>query len=375
MSIHLSEMQVKALERIKNWYEHEFARGKQFFYLGGYAGTGKTTIEQFATEGIKGRICRAAFTGKAALRMQQVSKKPAQTLHSLIYSVEEGKDGRPQFTVDLKHSYLVGAAALVLDECSMVNEPLGFDVLKFGIPVLVLGDPGQLPPIEGAGFFTKRNPDSMLTEVHRQALDNPIIRLATDIRNGKTVGRSSDERCEVYPLSRDVDINRYLVEYEQILTGTNRTRTAINKIARRGKGTFPEIGDKLICLRNNKVSGIFNGMLATVSEVLESDETRVLLNLETDLGPRNHVDIWPECFTDPDLLKTMPYRERVEMDEFDYGYAITVHKAQGSQWNSVCILDDDFLKWKKDDRAKWLYTGVTRAAERLVLAKYKAPNV
>ena len=58
----------------------------------------------------------------------------------------------------------------------MVDEDLGRDLLSFGKPVLVLGDPAQLPPVKGGGFFTEAEPDVMLTEVHRQAADNPIIR-------------------------------------------------------------------------------------------------------------------------------------------------------------------------------------------------------
>ena len=72
----------------------------------------------------------------------------------------------------------------MIDECSMVDAELGRDLMSFDVPVLVLGDPAQLPPIQGGGFFTEAEPDAMLTEVHRQAQDDPIVRLSMEVREG-----------------------------------------------------------------------------------------------------------------------------------------------------------------------------------------------
>ena len=70
----------------------------------------------------------------------------------------------------------------MIDECSMVDEELGRDLLSFGKPILVLGDPAQLPPVKGGGFFTETAPDVMLTEIHRQAEGSAIIRASRAAR-------------------------------------------------------------------------------------------------------------------------------------------------------------------------------------------------
>ena len=84
----------------------------------------------------------------------------------------------------------------------MVDEELGRDLLSFGKPVLVLGDPAQLPPVKGGGFFTEAEPDIMLTEVHRQAADNPIIRMSMVVREG---GRLDPRRLRREPRHRRRD--------------------------------------------------------------------------------------------------------------------------------------------------------------------------
>ena len=108
----------------------------------------------------------------------------ASTIHSLIYRARESGEEIPSF--DLWDEAPASKAELIIiDECSMVDAELGRDLLSFGVPVLVLGDPAQLPPIQGGGFFTEAEPDAMLTEVHRQAQDDPIVRLSMDIRAGE----------------------------------------------------------------------------------------------------------------------------------------------------------------------------------------------
>ena len=153
------------------------------FRLFGYAGTGKTTLARHIAEGVDGKVLFAAFTGKAALVMRSKGCPAASTIHSLIYQARESGEEVPSF--DLWDDAPASKAKLiVIDECSMVDAELGRDLMSFGVPVLVLGDPAQLPPIQGGGFFTDAEPDVMLTEVHRQAQDDPIVRLSMDIRAG-----------------------------------------------------------------------------------------------------------------------------------------------------------------------------------------------
>src|SRR3954453_15882830 len=182
----LSPQQDDALQAVSRWMK---AGRPQVFRLFGYAGTGKTTLARQIAEAVDGDVLFAAFTGKAAQVMRNKGCANARTIHSLIYRPRgekpEAETGEMQPAFSLNRASAVGKAKLiVVDECSMVDEALGRDLLSFGTPVLVLGDPGQLPPISGGGYFTNAEPDVVLTEVHRQARDNPIVQLAQTVREG-----------------------------------------------------------------------------------------------------------------------------------------------------------------------------------------------
>ena len=371
----LSPGQDKALKAMSEWYEN-WSPDRPFFYLAGYAGCGKTTLESIFTENISGRVIRAADTGKAALRMQEISGRAASTIHSVIYTLveqESGHLGPPEFILDDKSS-LNGAQLLVLDECSMINQELGEDILAFNRPVLVLGDPGQLPPIKGAGYFTKRKPDAMLTEVHRQALDSTIIRVATDIRSGKDLARTNEPDCIIYPYVKDFDGEAEMLMADQVLCGTNKSRVRFNNWIRELKGfttTRPVVGDKLVCLKNQRKMKLFNGLLTEVSHIRTNTDKALTIDLESDIGSYKDVPVFPMCFDNPEELADIPYSERKQYSEFDYGYCLTVHKAQGSQWDNLLLIDDGFMRWKKEVRAQWLYTAITRAAKKLTILNYK----
>ena len=175
-----SPEQDAALKAVAQWLK---TGRPQVFRLFGFAGTGKTTLARHIADGIDGDVLFAAFTGKAAQVMRAKGCGNARTLHSLIYrprgETTEEKTGEvsPTFALN-RRSPAAKASLIVVDECSMVDEALGKDLLSFGAPVLVLGDPGQLPPVSGGGYFTEAQPDALLTEVHRQARENPIIAMA-----------------------------------------------------------------------------------------------------------------------------------------------------------------------------------------------------
>src|SRR5215813_642075 len=233
----------------------------QVFRLFGYAGTGKTTLARHVAEGVDGEVKYAAFTGKAALVMRNKGCDGASTIHSLIYRARESGVEQPSFELwdDAPASK---AKLIVIDECSMVDAELGRDLLSFDCPLLVLGDPAQLPPIAGGGFFTDAEPDAMLTEVHRQAQDDPIVRLSMQVREGQRL--TPGEYGATSVVKRDAFDPQRALETDQILVGRNNTRRAYNARLRERKGfadPLPLSGDKLVCLRNNRKKGLFNGGL------------------------------------------------------------------------------------------------------------------
>ncbi|MGY3456318.1 ATP-dependent exoDNAse (exonuclease V) alpha subunit [Bradyrhizobium sp. LM3.4] len=175
-----------ALKAVGDWLKAKPGRNgtPPVFRLFGFAGTGKTTLARHIADGVDGEVKFAAFTGKAALVMRNKGCDEASTIHSLIYRTRESGEEQPSFELwdDAPASK---AKLIVIDECSMVDAELGRDLMSFDCPLLVLGDPAQLPPIQGAGFFTNSEPDAMLTEVHRQAQDDPIVRMSMDVREGR----------------------------------------------------------------------------------------------------------------------------------------------------------------------------------------------
>jgi ATP-dependent exoDNAse (exonuclease V) alpha subunit len=248
-----------------------------------------------------------------------------------------------------------------------VDAELGRDLMSFGVPLLVLGDPAQLPPIQGGGFFTDAEPDAMLTEVHRQAQDNPIIRLSMDIRAGRNLVPGAYGETQI--VTRQTLDRQRVIDADQVLVGRNTTRRAYNARMRQRRGfagELPSAGDKLVCLRNNKRKGLFNGALWSVKERPTIRRDIIKMRLQPDdgfAGKGIKVSARSECFTGGIESIEWPLRKR--FDEFDYGYVLTVHKAQGSQWDDVTLFDesDAFT----DSRQRWLYTGVTRAAKRLTV--------
>ena len=372
-----SPQQDEALKAVSRWLKD----GRTpVFRLFGYAGTGKTTLARYFAEHVDGEVLFAAFTGKAAQVLRARGAKNARTIHSLIYrpkgeeEVSDEETGKttvsPLFSIN-RQSPLAQAALIVIDECSMVDEALGRDLMSFGTPILVLGDPGQLPPISGGGFFTEQEPDILLTEIHRQARDNPIIDLAMQVREGREIMHGDYGTAQVIG-KNEVDRDMVL-EADQVLVGTNRTRRRYNQRLRELKGftqAFPQAGDKLVCLRNDPSKALLNGSLWQV--MTSSKETvkpgiNLLVRPEDDDMDRGSakIKLLKSVFDDPDL--EVPWQTKKRYDDFDYGYALTVHKAQGSQWNSVVLFDESYAF--RETRERWLYTAITRAAERLVIVR------
>lgn len=397
-----SPQQAQALDAVGDWLKSSV---RPIFRLFGYAGTGKTTLAKHFAEGVKGTVLFAAYTGKAASVMRSKGCWNAQTIHSLIYrprdrsgedlrnleerllklqladpinldaiervkreiAVEKARVRQPAFELN-RDSDLALASLLIIDECSMVGEQMGEDLLSFRVPILVLGDPAQLPPVRSAAYFTGYEPDVLLTEIHRQEADNPIITLATAAREQRPIeygqyGDSAVLRVEEFKQLRNAEI----AAQSQILVGRNTTRIRANNLVRKERGftkVLPERGDKLVCLRNDHEVGLLNGTIWVVDDVLGAGRDNIYLRVTEEGGD---MTLAVEAHQAPFRGGEVPIWIRREAQEFDYGYALTVHKAQGSQWDSVVLVDESASF--KPDAAKHLYTGITRAAKRVLIVR------
>jgi exodeoxyribonuclease-5 len=365
---------------------------RQVFRLFGYAGTGKTTLARHLAQDVK-EVRFAAYTGKAAHVLQQKGCHGASTIHSLIYtpkgksaerlrdlqrqragldptdpasrrldaliSDEETNLKRPSFVLNLD-SPLRRTDLVIIDECSMVDDRVGEDLLHFGCKVLVLGDPAQLPPVRGGGYFTEHQPDILLTEIHRQARGNPIIDLATRVRQGERLSPGTYGDSAIVPhLTPEMALAA-----DQIIVGRNRTRHSVNRRTRELKGfegVLPNVGERLVCIRNNHDQGLLNGSIWIVEEIYDpNDPVGMRVRPEEESWT---VDVFAHrCLFEGDEPDWVMRRDA---NEFEFGYALTCHKSQGSQWNSLVIVDesDAFRQHAK----RWLYTAITRAAEKVII--------
>lgn len=367
MSVEMTPAQQSAVEAIRNW--HQDTRGSKVFTLFGYAGTGKTTVVAKAVSEMGLRAVYAAYTGKAAsvMRAQGI---PAQTIHSMIYHAVKShltQDVRFEWNPD---SVASCADLIVIDECSMVGDKVARDLLRYGKKVLALGDPAQLPPVKDGGYFSKFTPDLQLTDVHRQAEDSPVLKLATAARLGENIPYGKHGTSEVVG-ARDLDDDIWSAD--QVLVGTNRSRSSLNRRARNFfgmGGPYPQLGEKVICLRNNYRFNMMNGEMFIVVSCAELPGNCLRMDLVREDGggeTLTGVLCRADCFTGPTseaALVSAVYSHLVQMD---YGYAITVHKSQGSQWKNVVLFDES--RFFREDSQKWLYTGITRASERITIAR------
>lgn len=364
-----SPQQSAAIDAVASWLK---SRHKQWFYLAGFAGTGKTTLARHFAEGLNGLVLYMAYTGKAAMVMRKNGCVNALTIHATIYNVDfNPATGVKKFVLkdvdELSH-----VALFVVDECSMVDSEIGKDLLSFGVPILVLGDPAQLPPVKGGGFFTNAEPDVMLTEIHRQAAENPIIQMATTIREGGRLQYGTYGRNRI--IRREELAQQDVMDADQVLVGLNKTREAYNfrirEILKRAPGK-PQEEDQLVCLKNERTLGIFNGGLWKVVEIIPRKIGHLndhcirmhVTSLDFEMTAPIEVRVREEFFRGQGA--EVPWKELRGTQQFDFGYALTVHKSQGSQWENVCLFDESGSF--QSDRARWLYTGLTRASETLTL--------
>jgi exodeoxyribonuclease-5 len=354
--------QERALRKMKTWLAHQ---DSQIFKVYGFAGTGKTTLARQVTEWCNFPVKFCAPTGKAAQVLRQKGCDPVSTLHKLIYQSSYNESiGR--FRHELKPKDELAETLIVVDEASMVDWKVAHDLLSFGTLVLVLLDPAQLPPVSGGSpYFANGRPNVFLKEIHRQARDNPILALADQVRRKKMLPLPGyDAGDGAVRIVRD---RLPPDDVDAVLVGLNPTRHHFNDFLRRRRGfrgPLPQVGETLVCLRNDYSvqEVVYNGTLWEVRDtepMVDRQPPLVRMRLVNDLDETTTVKVPCSCL-DADNA-SVPYG----LQNFDFGYVLTVHKAQGSEWPNVALMNQS--RWFTYDRYRWLYTGITRAEKTLTI--------
>jgi exodeoxyribonuclease-5 len=435
-----SPQQEELLLDIEKWWNNG-APEEQEYILFGYAGTGKTTLAKTFPDLFQlqmfdevpdpdskfgkqkpvelqddklGFILYCSFTGKAASVLRSKGLN-AFTIHQSIYGApiidenkmtelvgkieEYKKTGDPrlsQVKAELKRTLQPGFALketnakaahcklIVVDECSMIDEKLYLDLRQFGVPIVFMGDPAQLPPVGKSAGLIERRPNVMLTEIHRQALDNPILELATLLRESSFLPKIAVP--ELVVTNEQIDVNA-MSEFDQVICGYHTTRRRTNNNFRQMYG-FDEIPhsskEKLINLKNDHGLKIMNGEMVSLCDKDDDDQTpskdsHFFFGTLADYYSKKALGgviatsqtIYNGYFKDTvryeDDRISREWKKRKDAVELDWGYAITCHKSQGSEWDAIYIHDDGFGR-SELDRRRWLYTALTRARSKAFIS-------
>lgn len=348
----LSPDQQVAFDAIKAWRDSP----QQEFTLAGLAGTGKTTlVKEILGDDNDHHVM--ALSGKAASVL--VSKGVhATTIHSHIYAPMDPHHGK---TWKLKERLEVYGKLWVVDEASMVSTELHRDLLSFSRKILWVGDHGQLEPIGENPRLMERS-GVKLEKIHRQAENSPIIAFAHALRSGRPFKERDTPELVLCSHPKGTLIEHMLEEQaDQVIVGFNSTRHNLNNAFRREMKYTEWLhpGERIICLRNNSQEGVFNGLQGTVVKVVKEAENYVWADLLCD-GREYYCKI-----AKAGLGKDIPADVRIRDKDttiWDYAYAVTCHKSQGSEWPRVMVYEQLVETW---DARRWSYTAATRASKRL----------
>lgn len=388
----LTEKQEKGLKIAIERYKNK----EQWTCISGYAGTGKSTLIKFIVAALDIKpenVAYITFTGKAASVLRHKGCPNATTAHKLLYYSKRMPNGRFIFTP--KSSLEKIYDLIVVDEISMLPNDLWELLLSHKVHIIACGDPFQIPPID-----TKKdnhvldNPHIFLDEIMRQAQENEIISLSMNIRNYTPIEYSKGK--EVMVLDNEDIIAGMYNWADQIICATNKTRLDINNYMRSsmGRGANVEEGDKVIALVNRwdvldskKENALVNGTIGNLTNLKEKELKFPIYNfpnipvIVADLVTED--EIYTDLIIDKTAIETGKKFLTNEQEyklyrnsefksfipiEFNYGYAITGHKAQGSQWSKVLVFEENF-PFAKEDHARWLYTACTRPEDKLILIR------
>lgn len=374
--------------------------GEKYTCISGPAGSGKSTLIKFIIAALnlpEDKVGYATFTGKAAQVLKSKGCKNAITLHKLLYKALPKGDGTYMFVP--KDTLDEDFQLIVIDEISMVSITLWNLLLKYGVHVLCLGDEAQLPPIMAdEDNHVLDNPHYHLTEIVRQAKESEIIRLATHIREGNPISTFAASNQQVMIINKADLMTGHYLWADQILCAKNETRNTLNAQMReilQYPADKPTTNDKVISLRNHwdylSMDGnpLTNGCIGTLKQ-FETKNLWVpyyihegpIATLKATFSTCGDEDVYRSVSIDYKQLitgeKTLTPAQEFNMNrnkktpnapfDFAYAYAITVWKAQGSEFAKVLLFEENF-PFDKIERQKYLYTGITRASERVVVVK------
>lgn len=375
-----------------------FHNNEKYTVISGYAGTGKSTLVKFIIEALdveSSKVSYAAFTGKAAEVLRKKGNENACTLHKLLYDHVPRKGGG-FFRMPKKH---LDYNIVVIDEVSMVPIDMMQQLFKHKVYVICLGDPFQIPPIEPEkDNHLLDHPHIFLDEVMRQAKDSEIIRTSISLREFKPLENYKGTNVQI--IGREDYCNEMFTWADQVICATNATKEELNTFTRKilGRGPYPEDGDKIICGQNywddlsDQNNALVNGTIgylklpknktiyipywtrASVPSVqainadIVTDEGDVYADINID---KSMLIQGSRCLDNRDIYNIGRYREKIGdiiPKLINYGYVITGHKAQGSEWDKVLVIEENYPR-SKEEHFRWLYTSITRAADKVIVRR------